>query len=188
MKKDKQIKNFDADFEGYFLEKDPVLHKKAIQNLLKRIDLKDVFDELLSEENGVGKFFLMWEMAGELEEKKSADKNGLQRLGSLSKEFYSKKEYEKLYELFFNTMFHGLAEFINLKSRDDFESITDQDLYEKDVIPSEIFFQYFLMESPVKMKDFDWNRNEEIMRQNLACLIVCFGDIHEFFHEEDFEK
>ena len=187
MKKDKRIKDFDAAFDGYFSEKDPILHKKAIQDLLKKVDMEDAFDELLSEKNGVGHFFLMWEMAGK-SEKKSADKKGLQRLGELSKEFYSKKEYEKLYELFFNIMFHSLAEFVNLEARDDFEKVIDQDLYEKNIIPSEIFFQYFLMESPVKMKGFDWNRNEEIMRQNLACLIVCFGDIHEFFHEEDFKK
>ncbi|MCK5413672.1 MAG: hypothetical protein KAI57_04870 [Candidatus Pacebacteria bacterium] len=187
MKKDKLTKDFDAAFDGYFSEKNPILHKKAIQNLLKKVDLKYVFDELLSEKNDVSNFFLMWERAGK-SEKKSANKKRLQRLGKLSKEFYSKKEYEKLYELFFNIMFRSLAEFANLEARDDFEKMTNQDLYEKNIIPSEIFFQYFLIESPVKMKDFDWNKNEEIMKQNLACLIVCFGDIHEFFHEENFEK
>ena len=184
MKKDKRIKDFGDDFDRYFSEEDPILHKKAIQNLLKKVDLKDVFDELLSEKNDVDNFFLMWEMAGK-SEKKFVDKKGLQRLGKLSKEFYSKKEYEKLYELFFDIMFHSLAEFVNLKARDDFEKITDQDLYEKDIIPPEIFFQYFLIESPIKMKDFNWNRDEETMKQNLACLIVCFGDIYDFFHEEE---
>lgn len=186
MEKDKQTKNFEVAFCGYLSEKDPRLHKKAIQEILKAIDLKDAFDELLSEKNGVSSFFLMWEAAGRLE-KNSVDKKGLQRMGKLSKKFYSKKEYKKLYELFFDVMFHSFAEFVDLKARADFEEITDQDLYEKDIIPSEIFFQYFLIESPVKMKDFDWNRSEEIMTQNLACLIVCFEDIYEFFNEENFE-
>ena len=186
MKKDEQIKDFDVAFCGYLSEKDPSLHKKAIQEILKEVDLKDAFDELLSEENGVGSFFLMWETAGKLE-KNSVDKKGLQRLGKLSKKFYSKKEYKKLYELFFDVMFRSFAEFINLESRDDFKEITDQDLYEKNIIPSEIFFQYFLMESPIKMKDFDWDRSEEIMIQNIACLIICFKDIYEFFNEENFE-
>ena len=187
MKKDKQTNFFDVAFHGYFSEKDSSLHKRAIQELLKEVELKDVFDELLSKKNGVDKFFLMWETAGKLE-RNSVDKEGLQRLGKLSKEFYNKKEYKKLYELFFNIMFRVFAEFIDLKARDDFKKITDRDLYEKRVVPSEIFLQYFLMESPIKMKDFDWNRSEEIMRQNLACLIICFGDIYEFFHEEGFEK
>ncbi len=129
----------------------------------------------------------MWETAGKVE-KNYAEKKGLQRLGKLSKEFYAKKEYKKLHKLFFDLMFRSFAEFTGIEDRSDFEKITDHDLYEKKIIPSEIFFQYFLMESPVKMKDFDWDRSEEIMRQNLACLIICFGDIHEFFHEEDSKK
>lgn len=187
MKKDKQTKNFDAAFQRYLLEQDPALHKKAIQELLKKIDLKDAFDELLNEKNSVERFFLMWEKAEKLE-KNSADKKGLQRLGKLSKEFYAKKEYKKLYELFFDIILHSFTEFADLENRGDFKEITDQDLYEKNIIPSEIFLQYFLVESPVKIKDFDWNRSEEIMKQNFVCLIVCFGDIHKFFHEEDFEK
>ncbi|MFH0923611.1 MAG: hypothetical protein V1825_02655 [Candidatus Falkowbacteria bacterium] len=187
MKKDNQIKNFDVAFDRYFSEKDPDLHKKAIQELLKNVDLKDAFDELLSKKNGVSSFFLMWEAAAK-SEKNSVDKKGLQKLGKLSKEFYIKKEFQKLHELFFDIIFRSFAEFASLENRDDFEKITDQDLYEKNIIPSEIFFQYFLAESPIKNKDFNWDRNEEIIRQNLVCLIVCFSDIHEFFHEEDFEK
>jgi len=187
MKKDKEIKDFDAAFDRYLSEKDSALHKKAIQELLKQIDLKDAFDELLSKKNGISDFFIMWERAGKLE-KNSVDKKGLKKLGKLSKKFYKKKEYKKLYELFFDMMFRNFADFLDLKARDDFKEITDQDLYEKNIIPSEIFFQYFFIESPVKMKDFDWDRGEEIMKQNLACLIVCFVDIYEFFNEKDFEE
>lgn len=183
--KNSKTKKFDINFKKYFDEEDPVSHRKAVARLLKEVDLKDDFDELLSEKNRLGSFFLMWGKAGK-SGKNSVDKKGLQKLGKLSKEFYSKKEYKKLYELFFNIMLRNFAEFADLEARDDFKKITDLDLYEKRIIPSEIFFQYFLMESPIKMKDFNWNRNEEVMRQNLACLVICFGDIYEFFHEEDF--
>lgn len=185
MKKDKKIENFDINFKKYLSEKDPASHKKAIQELLEEVDLKDAFDELLSEKDGVASFFLMWEEAGKLE-KNPAEKQGLRRLGRQSKKFYNRKKYKKIYELFFDLMFRNFAEFVDLKNRDDFEKITDHDLYEQGIIPPEIFRQYFLIESPIKMKDFDWKRGEEIMAQNLACLIVCFGDIYEFFHEEDF--
>lgn len=185
MKKDKQIKDFDVSLQEYFSEKEPSLHKKAIRELLREADLEDSFDELASKGNGVEKFFLMWETAGKAE-KNSPDKEGLQRLGKLSKEFYGKKEYKKLYELFFDIMFNDFARYANLRNRKDFEKITDRDLYEKNIVPSEIFLQYFLMESPIKSGGFDWNRSEEIMKQNLACLVICFGDIYEFFHEEDF--
>ena len=116
MKKNKQLKNFDVAFEGYLSEKDPVLHKKAIQELLKEIDLKNAFDELLSKKNGVKSFFLMWEKAGKLE-KNPVEKKGAQKLGKLSKKFYNKKEHKKLYELFFSVMFNSFAEFIDLKKQ-----------------------------------------------------------------------
>ncbi|MCD4704726.1 hypothetical protein K8R66_01485 [bacterium] len=182
MKKDKQIEDFDIAFDGYFLEEDPFLHKKAIQHLLKEVDLEDVFDEVLDEEENISNFFLMWERAGKLE-KDPIDKKALQRLGESSKKYYKKKEYQKFYKLFHDTIFYSLAKYLNLKSRDDFEGMTDHDLYEKEIIPSEIFHQYFLVEAPVKTKGFDWNRSEEIMKQNLACLITCFEDIYEFFNE-----
>jgi len=44
----------------------------------------------------------------------------------------------------------------------------------KKIVPSEIFLQYFLIESPIKMKKFNWKRNEDIMMQNLACLDYLF--------------
>ncbi len=115
LKKNKQIKDFDVAFNGYRSEKNLALHKKAIQWLLKEVDLQDAFDELLSKKNGIGNFFLMWKTAGKLE-KNTVDKKGLQRLGKLSKKFYSKKEYKKLYELFFDMMLHSLAEFADLES------------------------------------------------------------------------
>lgn len=185
--KNKQIKDFDIAFQKYLSENDSVLHKKAIQELLKGIDLKDAFDELLSKQDSVSSFFLMWQEAGKLE-KNPVEKKGLKKLGKLSKKFYKKKAYKKLYELFFNLMLNNFAKFIDLENRDDFKEITDHDLYEKGIIPSEILPQYFLIEAPVKMKNFDWERNEDIMRQNLVCLIVCFGDIYEFFHEQNFQE
>ena len=90
MKKDKQIKNFEINFQKYFSEEDPTLHKKAIQGLLKDMDLNEAFDELLSKKDGVEHFFLMWEKAGEIE-KNLVDKKGLRKLGKLSKKFYTLK-------------------------------------------------------------------------------------------------
>ncbi len=183
MKKEKDIKKFDDDFKKYFEEKDVVLHEEAVADLLDEIDidLGDAFIDLLDEEGAIENFFLMWERAGELE-KDPHEKKHIQKLGKLSKEYFNKKEYKKLYELFFDTMFHNFANYVKLRDRKDFDKITDLDLYDKSVVPPEIFLQYFLMESPIKMKHFDWERSEDVMMQNLACLIICFGDIYEFFN------
>lgn len=183
MKREKETKKFDINFKKYFEEKDIVLHREAIDGLLGKIDLQDAFIELLDEKDGVENFFFMWERAGELE-KNHVEKKQLQKLGKLSKEFFNKKEYKKLYELFFDIMLNNFTNYVKLRNRKDFDKITDLDLYDKSIIPPEIFLQYFLMESPIKMKKFDWKRNKEIMMQNLACLIICFGDIYEFFNEE----
>ncbi len=100
----------------------------------------------------------------------------------------NKKKYKKLHELFFNIFLRSFVEFVDLKSRDDFEKMTDHDLYKERIIPSEIIFQFFLIEVPIKRKDFDWNRHEKIMKQNLACLIVCFSDMYSFFHKDDYDQ
>jgi len=182
MKKDKNIENFDICFEGYLKETDPKLHKTSIISLLASVDLDLEFKERLKDEKEIERFFLTWKIAGELE-KDPKERKGLQQLGKLSEEFYIKKQYKKLFELFFDMIFRNLIDFVGAENRDDFEDITDHDLYEKGIIPPEIFFQYFLIESAVKNPKFDWKRNDEIMKQNLACLITCFGDIYEFMNE-----
>lgn len=181
MKKSQDIKKFDEAYKKYFSETDSKLHKKALETLLEEIDLDDVFVYWLDEKGEIERFFLTWEKAGKLE-KDPRDRKGMEKIGRLSKKYYYEKKYKELFELFFDIMFRNFVELAGIKERKDFEDITDVDLYEKNIIPSEIFLQYFLIESPIKKLGFDWNRNDEIMKQNLACLIVCFGDIYEFMN------
>lgn len=82
----------------------------------------------------------------------------------------------------------NLVDFLRLREREDFEGITDNDLYEKGLIPREIFLQFFLIETLSKTKNFDWDRNEDVINQNLACLIICFSDIYDFFNNSDDNK
>jgi len=71
---------------------------------------------------------------------------------------------------------------LKLKELKNYDKLTDDDLYKKGLLPRGIFLQYFLIESMVKNKSFDWNRDQRIIEQNLICFDVCFSDIYAFFN------
>jgi len=180
-------KEFDLAYERFIAEKDAMVHKKAVETLLGIAGLKRSYREFLSEADSVGNFFLCLDQAS----KEAADpqeKASLKKLGILSRKLYGRHDYLKLLEVFFDVAFRHFAEHINLEKEKDFEKITDHDLYERGLIPDEIFLQFFLMEALVKADAFDWGRGEEIAKQNLACFIVCFGDLYGFFHKENEEQ
>lgn len=176
---------FDEAFDQFLTEKNPQLHEEAIGAILSVIDLEDEFYDLLDYEDNIENFFLMWRKAGKEEADDSLDKEGLRNLGRLSKKYYNKRKYKKLHTLFFDITFNNLLQYIDIENHEDFDKLTDVDLFEKKLIPSEIFLQFFLLEAPVKRSDFNWHRNEEIMKQHLALLIVLFGDIFTFFNEDE---
>jgi len=178
------IKKFDVAYEHLAREKDPLLHIKAVELLLAEIGMEDEFTDALKEKAFVENFFLLWERAG-MEEVDPKERPGLKKLGELSKLLYEKSDYRGLCKLFSDVAFRHLANFLRLEERKDFKTITDHDLYTKDFMPPEVYLQFFLIETLAKRNDFDWNRGEEIARQNLICFILCFGDMYEFFHEEE---
>src|SRR3989344_5651610 len=180
-------KEFDAAYEEFARGKGPISHQKAIEMLLSQFGLEEEFGQALREEDRIRDFFLLWERAGR-EEEDPKERAGLKKLGEMSKKLYETGEYRALSELFYDVVFRNLADFLRLQERNDFEELTDHDLYTKNLLPPEIFLQFFLLESLVKRDDFDWNRGNQIAHQNLACLIICFEDIYEFFHEEEGEQ
>jgi hypothetical protein len=181
--KNRNIEKFDKVYKQFLSEKDPLVHFKAMKILLSEPDLKEWFTEFIEEKDSVKNFFLMWKDAYKYENNQK-EKEGLKRLGIQSKKLYIEKNYKKLAELFFDITLRHLVDFIHLEDREDFEKITDVELYEKGLIPDEIYFQFFLIETMIKRKDFDWNRGEVIINQSLACFIICFLDINAFFNGE----
>lgn len=178
---------FGKSFDQLVNEKDPAKHRKAIVALLSNDELDGPFLEFLHEKDGVERFFLSFTHAEDVgidaQEKKS-----LKKLGKLSKKYFEHKEYVKLCELFYGMAFRNLADILHLQDRDDFETITDHDLITKGILPSEILLPYFLLDAFVQIRDFDWNRGEEVVRQNLACFIVCFTELYAFFNESEEEE
>ncbi len=181
---DKKMQKFNKEYDQFLFEKDAEPHRKAVSGLLSRVGLSGEYNRILKDKNAVSRFFLAWGDAAR-KEKDPNEQKSLEKLGKLSEEYFNKKDYRSLSRLFANLAFQNLVDFTHLKEREDFEEITDHDLYEKGLIPKEIYLQFFLLETLSKMGKFDWNRNEYVINQNLACLIVCFGDIYDFFNESE---
>ena len=177
-----KIAKFNKAFDQFLNERNAALHHKAIEVILREAGLLDEFNEILKQKDGIQKFFLLWEYAGKVERNRK-ERRGLKKMGELSKKFYESKDYSHLCELFFDIAFRHFAEYVKLRERDDFMNLTDHDLYNNDLIPPDIFLQYFIIETITKRKDLGWNRGEIIVDQNLACFIVCWNDIYAFFNE-----
>lgn len=149
--------------------------------------MEEEFARHLNTKGDVEGFFFLWEYAGK-EEEDQKEIPGLRKLGALSKRLYEEQDFRGLSELFYGIVFQHALGLLHLEGRDDFEELTDRDLLTRGLLPPEIFFQFFLLGTLSRRTDFDWDRGEIIAHQNLACFIVCFGDIYEFFHEREEEK
>ncbi len=179
-------KKFAEAYEHFIKGTDAQLHHRAVKILLRNVDLEESFAGCI-EEGGVKSFLLLWEHAGR-EEEDPNDREGLRKLGILSKKLYVKGNYQALCELFYDMVFQHTVKFLRLEERADFRKLNDHDLFTQQLLPLEIFLQFFLIGTLIRRTDFDWNRGEVIAHQNLACLIVCWGDIYNFFHEQEEEE
>lgn len=180
-KKDQKI---DKAYNAFLLEDKTGRHRKAICYLLSGTDLDGLYKDVLKDKEGIADFFLMWERAAceEMDEKEAAS---LFELAKYSKKYFNSKQYKKLGKIYCELAFRHVCKYLEIESRDDFNELTDVDLVTKKIIPSEILMPYFLLETLAKNDKFDWNRNEEISVQNLACLITCFTDIFDFINAEE---
>jgi len=176
------MEKFDRAYNQFLFEKDAGAHKKAAHDLLSTIGLAEKYYFFLDDRKKISNFFLCWRRGVENETDEN-EKRGLEQPGKLAQKHFTEKNYKELCKLFAGLALRHISEFLNLKNRADFEQITDFDLYEKNLLPNEILLQFFLLETLSKTEDFDWDRGEEIIEQNLACLIVCFSDIYEFLNE-----
>lgn len=177
------MQEFDTAYETFLAGTDPKEHRRAIKTMLSKIDLDGDFLSLVEEDDGVESFFLMWEQAAELEEDEN-ERSSLREFGRKSKQLYHARRYADLCNLYAQIAFVHLCGFLQVHERADFEDLTDHDLFKKGLLPSEIFLQYFLLETLGKTKRFVWDRDEEIVRQNLACMIICYADINAFINED----
>ena len=173
-------KNFDKSYNQFLSEEDPSAHKKAVHRILFEAGLEKEYYFVLKDKKAIADFFFSWLEAGK-EETDENEKKGLQELGKFSKKYFEEKNYHELCRFYANVVLRHVVEYLHLENRPDFEKITDLDLYEKGLLPKEIFLQFFLIETLGK-PNFNWSRGKEVVEQNLACLVVCFADIYDFLN------
>lgn len=189
MKEDPDKEKFDKSYKEFLHAENSKVHRKATEYLLSEVELDEEFRDILEQPENVKKFLLSLKEFAE-EEEDPKERAGMKALGAVLESHYEHREFAELSSALFGLALRHIGEFIHLPEREDFEDLTDFDLYEKRLLPSEIFIQFFLLEILSHGETYNWNRNQEIITQSLACLIVCFGDIYEFLNaegEEDIE-
>lgn len=182
-----KIKNeeLEESYRDFVSSNNSVFHRKAIEKMLGMVGLGSKFKGSLKFGAKIIED-IYCNFANNVEESwvKEEEKEPILKIGTLFKKFYKEKDYRKFVETGYNLIFKNLADYLRLPERKDFQDLTDEDLYKKNLLPKEIFLQYFLIETMVKNKSFDWKRSQKIIDQNLICFDVCFTDIYAFFNGE----
>lgn len=180
-----KVKNeeIEESYKDFVSSNNLVSHRKAIEKILGMTGLGSEFKRSLK--CGVGMIKDTYcnfdEAAGE-KWVKEEERESIRKVGALFKKFYMNKDYRNFVETGYMMVLQNMADILKLKELKNYDKLTDDDLYKKGLLPREIFMQYFLIESMIKNKSFDWNRDQRIIEQNLICFDVCFRDIYAFFN------
>lgn len=178
--------NFNFNFERFTSSIDPKEHKESTRRLLSQIKLEDEFNARLNEGSKLIKnFFQSFKNASLDTSIPEIERISMVKIGSQATRYIKNNQYHKLADLAFNLVFRNLTDFLQLSKRKDFNKLTFQNLYHKRLLPPEVFFQFFLLETLANEKIYNWNRNKIIVDQSLVCLEVCFSDIYRFLHYAD---
>lgn len=182
-----KIKNeeLEESYKDFISSNNPISHRKAIEKMLGTVGLKSEFERSLKfGARRIKDSYCNFSNAADEDWVKEEEKESIKNIGALFKRYYKEKDYRKFVKTGYNLMFKNLADYLRLAERNDFQVLTDDDLYKENLLPKEIFLQYFLIETMVKNKSFNWNQNPKIIDQNLICFDVCFSDIYAFFNGE----
>jgi len=173
----------EESYKDFVSSNNSVSHRKAIEKILGMTGLRREFKRSLK--YGIDKvndtYCNFGEAAGE-KRVKEEEREPIRKVGALFRKFYKNKDYRNFVDTGYMMILRNLVDTLKLKELKNYDKLTDDDLYKKGLLPREIFLQYFLIESMVKNKSFDWNRDQRIIEQNLICFDVCFSDIYAFFN------
>lgn len=174
---------FDQNIIDFLKSKDEKVHNSAIGELLKKVNLKRDYNYALRHNKNLINFFVSMKEARSENWVGEDEKKNMITLGTMVEEMAKNHQYKKIADIALSLLFRNLVDFLKISERKDFDTLTDADLFEKKIIPSEIFLQYFLFECLSKNNQFDWSRNDIIINQTFTCAGVCFNDIQEYIHE-----
>jgi hypothetical protein len=182
--KDLKKKDVMKEIDRLVYEKDPVLHKEAIQTLLRPRSLEDDFLNLAQDKEELEKFFHLCEFAGRASDD-SEEGADLREFGKKVGNAYKKKNYDELCRLLLAMALAQLSDFIDLDENKYPEIFGPTVFFEKGLVPEPIIPEFFLLTTIAGLEGFDWKRGEKIATQNLVCFVVCFAEILQYFHDEE---
>lgn len=180
---DKKLGEFDNAYTLFTSSGDSIQHRQSIETILAKIGLKSKFKrELQLGSEQVIDLFKSFKEATREDCISEAEYLSLRNVGKLFTKYTVEKRYDKFSDLAFSLALQNIIDFLELPKKRDFEEYTITDLYEKRLLPNEIFLQFFILETLANNKAYKWNRNQTIIDQTLVCLSVCFEDIYNFLN------
>lgn len=179
--KNSKIDDFERNLNDFFTAIDWKIHRRAAAELAKIFGAKKNYLKAAR----LGQFNLAvlltnMENADSDKSFSRVDRKAMAKMGELAIEAHENKDYRKVVSLAEGLVFQHLAEYLQLTKRSDYALLTDHDLFKKEIIPHEIFFQYFFLESLAKDKKFNWAREEKIINQAFIFAGICFADIYDY--------
>lgn len=179
----RKIQEFDNAYKLFTSSENPLEHRRSVELLLAKIGLKSKFKrELQSGSELVIKLFKSFKKVTQEDCVSKAEYQSLKKVGQLFTGFNKEKKYDKFADLAFSLALQNIIDFLGLPKKGNFEEYTIHDLYDKKLLPNEIFLQFFILETLANNRAYKWNRNKIIIGQSLVCLEVCFEDIYDFLN------
>lgn len=179
----KQVQEFDNAYELFTSSEDPLEHRRSVEILFAKIGLKSKFkQELQLGSKQVIDLFKSFKKATREDCISDIEHQSLKKVGELFTRYDNEKKYDKFADLAFSLALQNIIDFLGLPKKGDFEEYTINDLYDKKLLPNEIFLQFFILETLANNRVYKWNRNKIIIGQSLVCLEVCFEDIYDFLN------
>ena len=180
---DRKVQEFDNAYKLFTSSENPLEHHRSLEILLAKIGLKSKFkQELKLGSEVVIDLFKSFNKATREDCISETEYLSLKKVGKLFSEYMVENRYDKFSDLAFSLVLQNIIDLIELQEKGDFKEYTITDLYEKKLLPNEIFLQFFIMETLANNKVYKWKRNQTIIDQSLVCLAVCFEDIYDFLN------
>jgi hypothetical protein len=164
---------------------DPVLHEQVILAFFDPLDL-DIEYRKLRKEGGIARVLDIFSSFAALEDDELVsdyEKKSLEQVGVLTVQYFEEGNYLAFAQMVLAMTIESLADKYMPVIDDDLNEIDMDMLYSK--IPSEIYLQTFLLENMAEPRQFDWNRDPQIVEQALIALTVIFSDIYDFISAEE---
>lgn len=153
------------------------MHKEAIGEILKAAGSKGRFNQGLKEpKNDLSWILIYLGIIPKEECVDVAEYKSMQEVSKRAKKFSKNKEYQKILELGYFLVLNNTISFLK---RIEGKDVKLQDMHKE--VPKELFFQFYLLELLALNPEYDWTRNDQIIKQSMSLAGMCFQDFLSVF-------